>query len=144
MDRRNFLAGSASAAVTASWGQARNRMQGIVAGAVPAGLATETPADFSAAVSHHRFGVNYTPSHNWWFCWNDWNADYIKRDLDAIDALGADHLRLMLIWPFFQPNLSWVSPAHLDRLSQLLTLMADYCLYRPAQRHVFSAALQQA
>ena len=36
----------------------------------------------------HRFGVNYTPSHNWWFCWNDWNPDPIKRDLDAIAALG--------------------------------------------------------
>ena len=128
MDRRNFLAGSASAAVTASWGQGRNGMQGIVAGAVQTNPALGTPAGFSSAVSHHRFGVTYPPSHNWWFCWNDWNADFIKRDLDAISALGADHLRLMLIWPFFQPNLSWVSPAHLDRLSQLLTLMAEHNL----------------
>src|ERR1700676_4721113 len=59
----------------------------------------------------HRFGVNYTPSHNWWFCWNDWNAAPIRRDLDAIAALGADHLRLILIWPFFQPNPKWVSSA---------------------------------
>jgi len=73
----------------------------------------------------HRFGVNYTPSHNWYFCWNDWNADPIRRDLDAIAALGADHLRIMLIWPFFQPNPKWVSPAHLERLDQLLTLMGE-------------------
>jgi len=73
----------------------------------------------------HRFGVNYTPSRNWWFCWNDWNPDPIARDLDAIASLGADHLRVLLVWPFFQPNPTWVSPLHLDHLDQLLTLMAE-------------------
>ena len=73
----------------------------------------------------HRFGVNYTPSKNWWFCWNEWDADPIKRDLDAIAALGADHLRILLIWPYFQPNPKWISPVHLERLDQLLTLMGE-------------------
>ncbi|MGB0011216.1 MAG: hypothetical protein WBQ03_06385, partial [Candidatus Sulfotelmatobacter sp.] len=71
------------------------------------------------------FGVNYTPSKNWWFCWNEWDADPIRRDLDAIAALGADHLRILLIWPYFQPNPQWVSPLHLERLDQLLTLMGE-------------------
>jgi endo-1,4-beta-mannosidase len=79
----------------------------------------------SRAVGHYRFGVNYTPSQDWWFCWNAWNTDPIRRDLDAIAALGADHLRIMLIWPSFQPNPAWVSPAHLDRLSELLSLMQE-------------------
>jgi endo-1,4-beta-mannosidase len=79
----------------------------------------------SSAITRHRFGVNYTPSHNWWFCWNDWNPDPIRRDLDAIAALGADHLRILLIWPFFQPNPRWVSPAHLERLDQLISLMGE-------------------
>jgi endo-1,4-beta-mannosidase len=79
----------------------------------------------SNAMDRHRFGVNYTPSHEWWFCWNNWNADPLKRDLDAIAGLGADHLRIMLIWPYFQPNLTWVSGAHLERLSQLLALMSE-------------------
>jgi hypothetical protein len=74
-------------------------------------------------LTRHRFGVNYTPSHNWWYCGNDWDADPIKRDLDAVAALGADHLRIFPIWPFFQPNEEWVSPRHLERLDQLLTLM---------------------
>ena len=73
----------------------------------------------------HRFGVNYTPSHNWWYCWNDWDVDPIKRDLDAIAALGADHLRIFPIWPFFQPNPKQISQPHLERLDQLLTLMGE-------------------
>ena len=94
----------------------------VVANAAPGvGDALGTGLD----LRRHRLGVNYTPSHNWWFCWNDWNADPIRRDLDAIAALGADHMRLMLIWPFFQPNPKWVSTAHLERLEQLLTLMGD-------------------
>jgi endo-1,4-beta-mannosidase len=82
-------------------------------------------ASRSLALDRHRFGVNYTPSKNWWFCWNEWDADSIKQDLDAIAALGADHLRILLIWPYFQPNPKWVSRLHLERLDQLLTLMGE-------------------
>jgi endo-1,4-beta-mannosidase len=116
MNRREFLASGAS-----------------VAGAIAAhrkGMAKTMAAAAESALprvdlSRHRFGVNYTPSHNWWFCWNDWDADPIKRDLDAIASLGADHMRLMLVWPFFQPNPKWVSPAHLERLDQLIQLMGE-------------------
>lgn len=75
-------------------------------------------------LGRHRFGVNYTPSKNWWFCWNDWDADSIERDLDAIASIGADHLRILLIWPYFQPNPMWVNPVVMGRLDQLLTLMS--------------------
>jgi len=115
MNRRSFIATSAAAAATI---------------AAPSSIAQSiTAAPSSGAQSldltRHRFGVNYTPSHNWWFCWNDWNPDPIHRDIDAIAALGADHMRILLIWPFFQPNPKWVSPAHLERLDQLITLMAE-------------------
>src|SRR5579871_3746949 len=112
MNRRNFLA---AAAVAACYSAAK-----------PASTAalSETPAAHpSLSLTRHRFGVNYTPSRNWWFCWNDWDAGSIARDLDAIAGLGADHLRIMLVWPFFQPNPNWVSGAHLERLDQLLSLM---------------------
>jgi endo-1,4-beta-mannosidase len=114
MERRRFLAGTVAAA-----GLAVGRLH------VAKALEQETPAPPGRDLTRHRFGVNYTPSRNWWFCWNDWNADSIRRDLDAIAALGADHLRIMLIWPFFQPNPQWVSPLHLERLDQLLTLMGE-------------------
>ena len=116
MNRRLFL--SASAAVA---GAIAAQRAGIAS--APA-VGEQSPAS-RLDLTRHRFGVNYTPSHNWWFCWNDWDAAPIQRDLDAIAALGADHMRLMLIWPFFQPNPKWVSPLHLERLDQLLTLMGE-------------------
>ena len=72
-----------------------------------------------------RFGVNYTPTRNWWYCWNDFDAGAIARDLDAIADLHADHIRIMLLWPFFQPNPAAVSTAHLDRLDRLMELAAE-------------------
>jgi endo-1,4-beta-mannosidase len=105
MDRRSFIAAGAATFVASEM----------------RGLASDTRRD----PGRHRFGVNYTPSQNWWFCWNDWAPDSMLRDLDAIAALGADHLRILLIWPFFQPNAQWVSPAHLDRMEDLLRTMAQ-------------------
>jgi endo-1,4-beta-mannosidase len=75
-----------------------------------------------------RFGVNYTPTRSWWFCWNDFDAGAIARDLDAIASIGADHIRTMLIWPFFQPNPTCVSEVHLDRLDRLMRLAAERSL----------------
>lgn len=72
-----------------------------------------------------RFGVNYTPTRNWWLCWNDFEPDSIARDLDSIASLGMDHIRIMLVWPWFQPNPTWVSPAHLARMDKLMALAAE-------------------
>ncbi|MDR1191556.1 MAG: hypothetical protein LBK60_07835 [Verrucomicrobiales bacterium] len=69
---------------------------------------------------HTRFGLNYVPSKKWWYCWNDWERGAIAADLDAIAALGADHVRVMTLWPWFQPNPLTVSAAHLRRLGELL------------------------
>ncbi|MGD0897459.1 MAG: cellulase family glycosylhydrolase [Thermoguttaceae bacterium] len=80
-----------------------------------------TPFDTSQV----RFGVNYTPSRHWYYCWNDWDARSIQADFRALAALGIDHLRVQLIWPYFQPNPAYVSEAHLRRLSELVQLAAD-------------------
>ncbi len=60
-----------------------------------------------------RFGVNYVPSSNWYYMWNQFNLDCISKDFEAIAQIGADHIRLMMIWPYFQPNPTWVSSDHL-------------------------------
>jgi endo-1,4-beta-mannosidase len=116
MNRREFL--KASAVVTGSIGTGASLFPQTNA-------ATNFAPTPSLDLTRHRFGVNYTPSHNWWFCWSDWDPDPIRRDLDAISALAADHLRLLLIWPYFQPNLKWISPLHMERLDQLLTFMGE-------------------
>lgn len=116
MDRRGFLSSSSALAFLLSTNQ--DMLRGEV-GADP------EPGTAEPELDRHRFGVNYTPSHNWWFCWNNWDAAPIQRDLDAIASVGADHLRILLIWPSFQPNPTWVSPLHLERLDQLLTLMGE-------------------
>ena len=72
-----------------------------------------------------RFGVNYVPSQNWYYCYNDWKPADISRDLDAVAGLGADHIRLMLVWPWFQPNPLYVSGRHLDNLEQLLEIARE-------------------
>jgi endo-1,4-beta-mannosidase len=112
IDRRAFLATSAGAAILAASGLSQNP------------TAINPSANDRMRLNRHRFGVNYTPSHNWWFCWNDWLRDPIQRDLDRVASLGADHLRVLLIWPYFQPNLTWISPAHLDHLDGLMTIAA--------------------
>ncbi|MDR3736362.1 MAG: cellulase family glycosylhydrolase [Acidobacteriaceae bacterium] len=73
-------------------------------------------------IMRHRFGVNYIPTPIWQFGWNNWNASNVARDFDSIASLGADHIRVMLIWPWFQPNPTYVSTAHLDRFEELMIL----------------------
>ena len=75
-----------------------------------------------------RFGLNYVPSKRWYFCWNDWDRSEIAEDFEAMAALGIDHLRVMLIWPWFQPNPATVSEAHLTRLNELMELGAVHGL----------------
>lgn len=111
MDRRRFLR-SSSAVVAAT------PLASLQAG-------QPAPADASQPLLRHRFGLNYVPSRNWYFCYNDWDAAAIARDFDTIAGIGADHLRVMVVWPWFQPNAKWVSPAHLDRLEQLVELAAQ-------------------
>jgi len=75
-----------------------------------------------------RFGLNYVPSDGWYYSWNDWKPACIARDFDAIAVLGVDHLRVMTIWPWFQPNPAVVSPVHLERLFELMRLAEDRAL----------------
>ncbi|MGB7129629.1 MAG: hypothetical protein WBD59_02400, partial [Candidatus Sulfotelmatobacter sp.] len=121
MNRRTFLSKSLRAAVAGSVVAKGSAALAKQAGST--GPARQASHHSALAVRHdlnrHRFGVNYTPSKNWWFCWNEWDANAIERDLDAIASLGADHLRILLIWPYFQPNPTWVSSLHLERFDQL-------------------------
>jgi endo-1,4-beta-mannosidase len=85
------------------------------------------PAPFAAAASPDtlplrklRFGVNYVPRRNWWYCWLDWDQQAIVEDLHVIASLGMDHIRIQCLWPFFQPGISNVSEQSLANLHSLL------------------------
>ena len=125
MNRRDFLGSAMSAAVTGSLVGRTSLLAKEMSLSAARAVRLDAGRPRMHELDRHRFGVNYTPSKNWWFCWNEWDADPIKRDLDGIASLGADHLRILLIWPYFQPNPKWISPVHLERLDQLLTLMGE-------------------
>lgn len=71
-----------------------------------------------------RFGVNYTPRVGWFHHWVDFQPSEVARDLETIAELGADHVRVFPLWPVFQPNPTYVSPAALDRLEQVIATAA--------------------
>jgi hypothetical protein len=121
LTRRGFLGGSAAAGLL-----------GMTSGAT-ASAATGTPAaapDASTAGSggadrRVRFGLNYTPSKNWWYCWSDWDPASIRADLADISRLGMDHIRIMALWPELQPNATFIRPAVLDRVREMLDLAGE-------------------
>lgn len=67
-----------------------------------------------------RFGVNYTPSHGWFHHWLDFDLDTVRADLDAIAALGLDHVRVFPLWPVFQPNRTLIRPRAVEQLVALV------------------------
>jgi endo-1,4-beta-mannosidase len=106
----------------------RDFLAAALAGAGAAGLRKNSVKAGGRAIkpgSRPRFGVNYTPSKNWWYCWLDWDAKSIAEDLRAIAALGMDHVRIQCLWSIFQPNINYVSESALLRLRKLLDL-ADH------------------
>lgn len=56
-----------------------------------------------------RFGVNYTPSNGWFHAWLDPDWDSVDRDLEQIARLGMDHVRIFPVWPYLQPNRTWIN-----------------------------------
>lgn len=71
-----------------------------------------------------RFGVNYTPSHGWFFAWMDPDWDAISHDLDQIAGLGVDHIRIFPLWTLLQPNRSYINQKALADVRHVTQLAA--------------------
>lgn len=56
-----------------------------------------------------HFGVNYTPSDNWFHAWLNPNWESIKQDFKDIASIGMDHVRIFPLWPHLQPNRTWIN-----------------------------------
>lgn len=69
-----------------------------------------------------HYGVNYTPSHGWFFAWlnPDWAA--IEHDFEQIASLGIDHVRLFPLWPLLQPNRTYINEKALIDLRHMVHL----------------------
>jgi endo-1,4-beta-mannosidase len=80
----------------------------------------EAPGGLFLEAHRLRFGVNYVPRKNWWYCWLDWDQRAVVEDMQAIAALGMDHVRVQCLWPFFQPGITNVSARALANLQALL------------------------
>ena len=90
-----------------------------------AALGSAMPQEVSAQPSSSsssplRFGVNYIPRKNWFYSWQDWDAQSVADDLLAVRELGMDHIRAHCIWPFFQPGINYLSERLLENLNSLL------------------------
>ncbi|WP_030379127.1 MULTISPECIES: glycoside hydrolase 5 family protein [unclassified Streptomyces] len=72
-----------------------------------------------------RFGVNYTPSEGWFHHWLDFDLDSVRADLDSVAALGADHIRVFPLWPYFQPNRTLIRPRAVEDLVRLVDAAAE-------------------
>lgn len=72
-----------------------------------------------------RFGANYTPAQGWFHHWLDFDLDAVRTDLDALAALGLDHVRVFPIWPYFQPNRTLIRPRAVEQLVQLADAAAE-------------------
>ncbi|MEU7644515.1 glycoside hydrolase 5 family protein [Streptomyces huasconensis] len=72
-----------------------------------------------------RFGANYTPAQGWFHHWLDFDLDAVRADLDAVAALGLDHVRVFPIWPYFQPNRALIRPRAVEQLVQLADAAAE-------------------
>lgn len=108
-----------------SEGKGPSRREFISGSLVGAGLTVLTKRAVKAHTSDSRrmrFGVNYTPSKNWWYSWLDWDQKSVAHDLQAIAALGFDHIRIQCLWPLFQPHINFVSETALHNLRAMLDL----------------------
>ena len=69
-----------------------------------------------------KFGVNYTPSGEWFYTWLNPKWEVIRRDLAQIAELGADHVRIFPLWTLLQPNRTWINPKALADVRRMVEL----------------------
>ncbi|NEG54393.1 glycoside hydrolase 5 family protein [Bifidobacterium platyrrhinorum] len=75
-----------------------------------------------------KFGVDYTPSHGWFHSWLDPDWTSIDRDLKQIADLGLDHVRIFPVWPYLQPNRTWINRKGVDDVRRMVRLAGDHGL----------------
>lgn len=75
-----------------------------------------------------RFGVNYTPAHEWMHSWLNLDLDKVRRDFAAIAELGLDHVRIFPLWPLLQPNRSLIRAQAIADVRAVVDIAAEFGL----------------
>jgi hypothetical protein len=75
-----------------------------------------------------RFGVNYTPSTDWFHSWLDFDPDTVRRDLEQVASLGLDHIRIFPLWAVVQPSRGLIRRRALDDVCQVVDVAAEFDL----------------
>jgi len=68
MDRRSFITTGVSAALAAKLAVGQTTHPSAAAHPAPPARPKGGSASARNNLNHHRIGVNYTPSNNWYFC----------------------------------------------------------------------------
>lgn len=72
-----------------------------------------------------RFGVNYVPRAGWFYSWLELDPAEIRRDFEAIAALGLDHVRVFPFWPILQPNRTLIRGKALEDVRTVVQLAGE-------------------
>lgn len=72
----------------------------------------------------YRVGVNYWPARTAMRMWRDFSAAQVAEDFARMRTLGADSVRVFLLWEDFQPRPDRVEPSALGKLARVAELAA--------------------
>lgn len=75
-----------------------------------------------------KFGVDYTPSHGWFHSWLDPDWESIDNDLRQIADLGMDHVRIFPVWPYLQPNRTWINRKGVEDVRRVVHIAGEHGL----------------
>lgn len=75
-----------------------------------------------------KFGVDYTPSHGWFHSWLNPDWESIDNDLKQISDLGMDHVRIFPVWPYLQPNRTWINMKGVEDVCRMVHIAGEHGL----------------
>ncbi len=67
-------------------------------------------------------GANYSPSKGWFQMLDNWNANAVEQDMNALSSIGVDFIRFMPLWYLMQPEKDKFDQQKFDRLNEIVNI----------------------